>query len=150
VYNTLFQEEYFMEQFKDYYAILDVEENAFPSQIKNAYLSQVRLCHPDHDKSEGARERFAVANEAYFVLINPISRSKYDQIYEYYKHSENEVFLKEKQKRKIEASVSRRVGKGDKKAIKRGHQSVENIDSFFKGIDFIFHLLDLIFNLFAN
>jgi curved DNA-binding protein CbpA len=139
-----------VEQFKDYYAVLNVEKDAFPSQIKNAYLSQMRLCHPDRDKSRGARERFSVVNEAYLVLINPVSRSKYNQIYVYYKHSENDVFIKEKQKKKIEVFISRRVGKGDDKAAKRGHQSMENIDSFFKGIDFIFQILDFIFNLFIN
>ncbi len=136
-----------MRDYKDYYAILNVEEDVFPSQVKNAYLSIAKRYHPDNDKSAEARERFALANEAYMVLVNPFARKKYDQLYEYYKHSESEAFLEEKKKRRIEAVVDRRAAKGEKKAVARENQSWESIDAFFKSIGFLFKLLDVVFSI---
>jgi DnaJ-class molecular chaperone len=64
--------------------ILDVEKDAFPSQIKNAYLASVHTYHPDVATSPSVHEQFLLATEAYSVLISPVRRKKYDQLYEYY------------------------------------------------------------------
>ena len=70
-------------EFKDYYAILGVPKNATQEEIKKAFRKLARTCHPDvakADDKEGAEARFKEINEAYEVLKNPETRTKYDQL----------------------------------------------------------------------
>lgn len=65
----------------NYYKILEVDKDASPEVIEKAYKTLVKKYHPDlqesnmREKSEG---RIKLINEAYEVLSNPVSRSKYD------------------------------------------------------------------------
>ena len=65
----------------NYYKILEVDKDASPEVIEKAYKTLVKKYHPDlqesnmRKKSEG---RIKLINEAYEVLSNPVSRSKYD------------------------------------------------------------------------
>ncbi len=67
--------------FKDYYKILDLEDNkASVQQIKNAFREQAKKYHPDINKmNPGAEERFKDINEAYKVLSEEKTRKKYDR-----------------------------------------------------------------------
>ena len=64
---------------KDYYSILGVDKNATQDDIKKAYRTQVKKCHPDlHPGDEKAAERFKELNEANEVLSDEKKRKNYD------------------------------------------------------------------------
>lgn len=63
--------------FKDYYKILGVDENASPEDIKKAYY---RLAHKYHPDKGGDEEKFKEANEAYQTLSDKNKKSQYDQL----------------------------------------------------------------------
>ena len=69
--------------FKDYYKILGLESNkATPEEIKAAYREQAKKYHPDiNSENSFSEEKFKDINEAYKVLSSPISRKKYDRMW---------------------------------------------------------------------
>ena len=72
-----------MAQYKDYYKILGVGKTASEAEIKKAFKSMARKCHPDmHPESEKATwtEKFKDLNEAYTVLSDKQKRTIYDQV----------------------------------------------------------------------
>lgn len=72
-----------MASYKDYYKILGVNKNASEAEIKKAFKTQARKCHPDmHPESEKATwtEKFKDLNEAYTVLSDKQKRTIYDQV----------------------------------------------------------------------
>jgi curved DNA-binding protein len=67
-------------KYKDYYAVMGVERNASPEQIKSAYRKLARKYHPDVSKEPGAEEKFKEVAEAYETLKDPQKRAAYDQL----------------------------------------------------------------------
>lgn len=55
---------------KDYFAVLQVSENARPAEIQKAYRQLALKYHPDVNKSPDAHERFCEITEAYEFLMN--------------------------------------------------------------------------------
>ena len=61
------------------YAILGVEPDASPDDIRGAYRRAARACHPDlHPGDASAAERFKRVQVAYEVLADPVRRAAYD------------------------------------------------------------------------
>ena len=67
-------------EFKDYYKILDVAENASDTEIKKSYRKLALEHHPDHNKNDpNSEEKFKQITEAYGVLIDSLKRKEYDR-----------------------------------------------------------------------
>ena len=54
----------------EYYQILDLSPDASLEEIKKAYRQKARMYHPDINQSEGAKDLFILATEAYEFLIS--------------------------------------------------------------------------------
>jgi len=65
---------------KDYYAILGVDQNASPEDIKKAYRKLAMKYHPDRTRGDKtSEEKFKEISEAYAVLSNADKRRQYDR-----------------------------------------------------------------------
>jgi len=75
--------------FKDYYRILGIEKNSNNTQIKKAFYTKSKICHPD--KNPGRDTTFEMQDiiEAYLVLKNKQSRFRYDQEYSVFEKVHN-------------------------------------------------------------
>ncbi|KAI4302109.1 hypothetical protein MLD38_037895 [Melastoma candidum] len=62
----------------DLYDLLGVDSSSTPSQIKLAYRSLQKRCHPDIAGSQG-HDMSIILNQAYSVLSDPVSRFAYDK-----------------------------------------------------------------------
>ena len=69
-------------QFKDYYRILNVSQNASAEDIKKAFRRLAFQYHPDHNPENvrEAGEKFKEINEAYEVLGDEQRRWQYDRL----------------------------------------------------------------------
>ncbi len=63
---------------KDYYAILEVEQDASTEEIRRAFQKKARKLHPDVNKEPDAEDRFKEVSEAYAVLSDEGKRKRYD------------------------------------------------------------------------
>lgn len=64
---------------RDYYDILGVSRTADAAAIKKAYRKLAKKYHPDVNKSDEAKAKFAELQEAYDVLTDDKKRPLYDQ-----------------------------------------------------------------------
>jgi DnaJ-class molecular chaperone len=70
---------------RDYYKVLEVDKNASPKQIKEAFRKLAFQYHPDQNKGNpSAVEKMKEINEAYAVLSDPRKRGEYDRLQEQY------------------------------------------------------------------
>ena len=61
------------------YGVLGVAEGADQAQIKLAFRSLAKTCHPDlHGGDRGAEQRFKEINRAYETLGDPEAKADYD------------------------------------------------------------------------
>lgn len=68
---------------KNFYKILQVDPDASPEVITNAYRALVKQYHPDHfhgsSSKDLAEEKIQEINEAYSILSSPETRAPYDE-----------------------------------------------------------------------
>ena len=69
--------------YKDYYSILGVKDDASAEEIKSAYKKLARKYHPDVSSEPEAQEKFKNIGEAYDVLKSKEKRAEYDQLRAY-------------------------------------------------------------------
>lgn len=67
-------------EFKDYYDIMGLAQDASQDEIKRAYRRLARKYHPDVSKEADAEVKFKELGEAYEVLKDPEKRAAYDQL----------------------------------------------------------------------
>ena len=76
---------------KNYYKILNIPKSANSADIKKAYRQAVLFWHPDKNKSANAHERFIEVNEAYNILIDDSKRIVYNQLYNLFYETNQEI-----------------------------------------------------------
>ena len=83
--------------FKDYYKILGVSQLSDETEIKRAYRQQSKVWHPDKNPGKDVNEIMLDINEAYAILKDATTRSRYDQEYKRFFGSQvqNEVHPQE-------------------------------------------------------
>lgn len=64
---------------RDYYEVLGVENSASPSELKNSFRRLARKYHPDRSTEPDAEDRFKEIQEAYAVLSDEQKRAQYDR-----------------------------------------------------------------------
>jgi curved DNA-binding protein len=64
---------------RDYYDVLGVSRDATADQIQQAFRTLARKYHPDVNRDPSAEDRFKEINEAYHVLSDPQTRTRYDR-----------------------------------------------------------------------
>jgi molecular chaperone DnaJ len=62
---------------KDFYKVLDIAASATPSEIKKAYRTAAKKCHPDVSAKND--RKFKQVQEAYETLSDPRKRMAYDK-----------------------------------------------------------------------
>lgn len=67
--------------FKDYYQILGIPPFASKQEIKKAYRDMSLKWHPDRNPDVDVTEIMQDINEAYSILYDDVSRSRYDNEY---------------------------------------------------------------------
>lgn len=64
---------------QDHYQILEIPRESTFGDIKKAYYSRAKSCHPDrHNNSAQKTEEFKLVVEAFNVLSDPLRRAAYD------------------------------------------------------------------------
>jgi len=77
-----------MQNFRNYYDILDVSKDATAAEIKSAYRKLARRYHPDLNPGDrSAEDKFKTVGEAYEVLSDTDKRSQYDQFSRYWRQT---------------------------------------------------------------
>jgi curved DNA-binding protein len=64
---------------RDYYRVLGVGPDADEKQIKKAYRSIIRYCHPDSPDCRMTKDELLEVQEAYETLADPEKRARYDR-----------------------------------------------------------------------
>jgi molecular chaperone DnaJ len=64
---------------RDYYEVLGVPREASSEDIKKAFRKLAFQFHPDHNREDGATDKFKEINEAYEILSDADKRAAYDR-----------------------------------------------------------------------
>ena len=64
---------------RDYYEVLGIGRDATDEQVRKAFRKLAFKYHPDHNRDDGAEEKFKEISEAYEVLSDSSKRTGYDR-----------------------------------------------------------------------
>ncbi|MBN2223824.1 MAG: DnaJ domain-containing protein [Deltaproteobacteria bacterium] len=64
---------------RDYYQVLGVGPDADDKEIKKAYRTIIRYCHPDSPDCRMTKDELLEVQEAYETLADPQKRARYDR-----------------------------------------------------------------------
>ena len=67
---------------EDHYRILGVERRATQHEIRRAFWALAKANHPDVTSDPNAEVRFRRANEAREVLLDPMKRRRFDDLFQ--------------------------------------------------------------------
>lgn len=112
------------------YDVLNVSQEAQIKDIKDAYRKLVKEFHPD--KLNGDESMFELITHAYNILINPVSRMEYDEIYTLSKTLDNSHFDLKMKSEDFFKSMETDVTK--KKLLNKEDQK-EELDKIFEEMD---------------
>ena len=111
-------------ELKDYYKILELDRSASIGEIRKAYRRLAKEKHPDANPARDSSQ-FVELNEAYSVIGSPLSKTKYDKLYDHYilkkPVSNRKKFTRNEDRRT--GSVRRKSSEGKAKGQKRASQS---------------------------
>lgn len=124
--------------FTDYYRILNISPNASLNEIKEAYKREVKIWHPDVNKSEKATCKMQKINEAYLILKDPEAKRLYDIEYVRYKsfmiksfnsYSESDEYrnAKEPEFEIYDATLSKWISNAKKQAVELAKNSMKDL-----------------------
>jgi molecular chaperone DnaJ len=66
---------------RDLYEVLEVDQQASPSDLKKAYYRLAKKYHPDHNPGDkDAEDKFKEASNAYSILSDDEQRQRYDRL----------------------------------------------------------------------
>lgn len=75
-------------EFKDYYAILEIDRQSSQDEIKAAYRLLSKKWHPDLNPGKDVTQKMQDINEAYAILKDPVKKARYDFEYDNYYRTE--------------------------------------------------------------
>lgn len=64
----------------DHYRVLGVDRSASASEIKRAYRTLVKCCHPDRNPDPAAGRIFHAVHKAYTILMDAEARAVHDRL----------------------------------------------------------------------
>lgn len=111
--------------FKDYYAILEIGNDATSEEIKSAFKKQALKWHPDRNPGVDTTSKMQVINEAKLILLDTEARRKYDIEYNRYQFEK-----RKKEQEKYEKEETRK-NEYQKSTENEGHQYEE-----FEDVDY--------------
>ena len=82
--------------FIDYYAILEIDENATQEEIKAAFRKQAIKWHPDRNVGRDTTIQMQRINEAYLILKDDEAKEKFDVEYQRFKAFKKQQDFQEK------------------------------------------------------
>jgi curved DNA-binding protein CbpA len=101
--------------FKDYYKLLEINQNATNEKIKKAFREQAIKWHPDRNQGTDTTLRMQEINEAHLILTDKEARERYDIEYNKFKQyqenksrTESEKIKEDKEKKNYQEQENSR------------------------------------------
>ncbi|MCB4790529.1 MAG: DnaJ domain-containing protein [Elusimicrobia bacterium] len=123
-----------MNDFVNYYKVLNIERASSFDAIKRAYRKMMLKWHPDRNRSLDAHEKSILITQAYDILSNENKKRIYDEVLDsrsapLQKYSPSETF----KKHYSEEKVKRWAKEARKETESRLHKSFEEFEKWWEG-----------------